>query len=106
MPDQPANPAADLQQQAVEAAKASMDSDVRLLVLASNTTLDEFQARFPGILDALAQRAVGATFRVLQPLLQTAAEDRATIERREAARESYRVAVENARRDGPGGTDG
>lgn len=53
-------------EQAVERVKAAIRDDVALLVLASGTTLTQFQQQHPGIVDALARRAVGAAF-VFEP---------------------------------------
>lgn len=46
--------------QQVRLVAEAISDDVKLLVLATNCTLDEFQERWQGIRDALAQRAVAA----------------------------------------------
>ena len=44
----------------MRAVSERIDANVRLLVLASGTTLDQFETQFPGIRDALAAQATDA----------------------------------------------
>lgn len=58
-------PEATRYERAWRAAAAAIDTDLRVMLLTTGVTLDEFNRHHPGIRDAIAKRAAGAVLAAL-----------------------------------------